>query len=60
MFVFKIRHGSVYLCGHLHTMGGLVPNMYAYQQSGYLELELADWKDSRLYVTDYFQFQIII
>ena len=31
-------------------MAGLVPNMYAVQQTGYLELELADWKDARLLV----------
>lgn len=44
-----LSHGAVYLCGHLHTMAGMVPNMYALQQLGYLELELADWKDSRFY-----------
>lgn len=44
-----LGHGAVYLCGHLHTMAGLVPNMYAIQQTGYLELELGDWKDERLY-----------
>ncbi|XP_053613017.1 transmembrane protein 62-like [Plodia interpunctella] len=38
----------VYLCGHLHTMGGIVPRMYTKQKKGYLELELADWKDSRM------------
>lgn len=38
-----------YLCGHLHQLGGLVPNMYTLQQSGYLELELGDWKENRMF-----------
>ncbi|KAG7305922.1 hypothetical protein JYU34_008475 [Plutella xylostella] len=43
-------HSSqAYLCGHLHSMGGLVPFMYTKQKAGYLELELGDWKDNRLY-----------
>ena len=42
------RHGSVYVCGHLHTLGGLMPHMYSRQKTGYLELELADWKDQRM------------
>lgn len=52
----NIRHligssqGShVYVCGHLHSMGGLVPKMYTKQKKGYLELELGDWKDNRMY-----------
>lgn len=40
--------GWVYLCGHFHMLGGLVPNMYTLQQTGLLELELADWKDNRM------------
>ncbi|XP_021182226.3 transmembrane protein 62 [Helicoverpa armigera] len=39
----------VYVCGHLHSMGGLVPRMYTKQKKGYLELELGDWKDNRMY-----------
>lgn len=39
---------QAYLCGHLHTMGGVVPQMYTLQHSGFLELELADWKDNRV------------
>lgn len=39
---------QAYLCGHLHTMLGVVPNMYTLQQAGFLELELADWKDNRM------------
>ena len=41
--------GSLYLCGHLHTLGGLMSNMYSRQKTGYLELELADWKDQRVW-----------
>ncbi|XP_064082624.1 transmembrane protein 62-like isoform X1 [Macrobrachium nipponense] len=41
--------GLAYMCGHLHTLGGLVPNMYTRQHTGSLELELGDWKDSRIY-----------
>ncbi|CAB3359311.1 Hypothetical predicted protein [Cloeon dipterum] len=43
------KSGYVYLCGHLHQLGGIVPNMYTLQQSGNLELELGDWKDNRVY-----------
>lgn len=38
-----------YFCGHLHTIFGLVPRMYSPHHSGMLELELADWKDNRMY-----------
>uniref|UniRef100_A0A023F0B0 Putative conserved plasma membrane protein n=1 Tax=Triatoma infestans TaxID=30076 RepID=A0A023F0B0_TRIIF len=38
-----------YLCGHFHSMLGFVPNMYTIQQDGFLELELADWKDNRIF-----------
>ncbi|KAM3963689.1 LOW QUALITY PROTEIN: transmembrane protein 62 [Aphomia sociella] len=39
---------QVYFCGHLHSMGGLVPKMYT-TKKGYLELELGDWKDNRMF-----------
>ena len=42
------RNGSVYMCGHLHTLSGLVPNMYSMHKAGTLELELGDWKDGRM------------
>merc|ERR1719189_127224 len=38
-----------YLCGHLHTLNGLAPNMYSTQPEGFLELELGDWKDNRIF-----------
>ncbi|XP_067009565.1 transmembrane protein 62 isoform X2 [Anabrus simplex] len=41
--------GLAYLCGHFHMLGGVVPNMYTLQQAGFLELELGDWKDNRMY-----------
>lgn len=40
---------QVYVCGHLHAMGGLVPRMYTKQRKGFLELELGDWKDNRMF-----------
>ncbi|XP_071454329.1 transmembrane protein 62-like [Hetaerina americana] len=44
-----VGQGLAYLCGHFHTFGGLVPNMYTLQHTGSLELELGDWKDNRIY-----------
>lgn len=43
------QKSQVFLCGHLHSMGGFVPKMYTKQRKGYLELELGDWKDNRMY-----------
>ncbi|KAG8240348.1 hypothetical protein J437_LFUL000823, partial [Ladona fulva] len=43
-----VGQGMAYLCGHFHTFGGLVPNMYTLQHTGSLELELGDWKDNRV------------
>lgn len=43
-----MSHSSAYLCGHLHSMAGLVPKMYTQHQNGLLELELGDWKSNRL------------
>lgn len=39
----------VYMCGHLHQLGGMVPHMYTLQNDGFLELELGDWKSNRTY-----------
>lgn len=44
----KHKPGLVYVCGHLHRLGGLVPKMYTMQKAGFLELELGDWKDNRV------------
>lgn len=41
--------GLVYMCGHLHTLAGMVPRMYVLQHNSFLELELGDWKSTRLY-----------
>lgn len=38
-----------YLCGHLHSLAGLIPHMYALQEDSFLELEVADWKNCRKY-----------
>lgn len=36
-----------HVCGHLHTLRGLVDGLYGRHPSGHLELELADFKDNR-------------
>ncbi|KAM8920792.1 transmembrane protein 62 [Pelodytes ibericus] len=38
-----------YMCGHLHTLGGLAPALYSQHQQGTLELELGDWMSNRRY-----------
>ncbi|XP_008553541.1 transmembrane protein 62 [Microplitis demolitor] len=56
------REGMVYLCGHYHTLGGTLPEMYTIQHAGFLELELGDWKDNRMYrvaAIDHGQFSFI-
>lgn len=47
------QNGYAYLSGHLHTMGGMVPNMYTLHKEGFLELELGDWKHNRMLVVCY-------
>lgn len=47
----QYEEGIVYMCGHLHKLGGMVPRMYTLQQDGFLELELGDWKASRMLVS---------
>lgn len=39
--------GLVYLSGHLHTLGGLAPELYTLHNTGTPELELGDWKENR-------------
>lgn len=41
--------GLVYLSGHLHTLGGLAPQLYTLHHTGTPELELGDWKENRRY-----------
>ena len=36
-----------HVCGHLHTLGGYVSQMYGRHPGGHLELELGDFKDNR-------------
>ncbi|XP_006033617.2 transmembrane protein 62 isoform X1 [Alligator sinensis] len=40
---------TAYLCGHLHTLGGLMPVLHSRHSHGTLELELGDWMDNRRY-----------
>lgn len=44
-----LRLGGPYLCGHYHSLLGLFRGMYTLQPSGFLELELADWKTGRMF-----------
>ncbi|RNA06800.1 BRO1 domain-containing BROX, partial [Brachionus plicatilis] len=44
-----LKNGVAYLCGHLHTLAGLLPSMYSRHSNGLLELELGDWKDNRMF-----------
>ncbi|XP_061752246.1 transmembrane protein 62-like [Nerophis ophidion] len=44
-----MRSAIAYLCGHLHTLGGLMPVLHSRHPSGALELELGDWMDNRKY-----------
>uniref|UniRef100_A0A663MP28 Transmembrane protein 62 n=1 Tax=Athene cunicularia TaxID=194338 RepID=A0A663MP28_ATHCN len=40
---------TAYLCGHLHTLGGLMPALHSQHRGGTLELELGDWMNNRRY-----------
>lgn len=48
-FVFCHIFSGPYMCGHFHTLSGLVKEMYSTHQEGSLELEVGDWKDNRIY-----------
>lgn len=60
----ELRHlmgaSVVHVCGHLHTLGGLMPHMYGKHPSGHLELELGDFKDNRRYFVCRVQILILI
>jgi len=48
--VTEIMTGAlVYLSGHLHTLGGLAPQLYTMHRTGTPEFELGDWKENRRY-----------
>ncbi|XP_073433736.1 transmembrane protein 62 isoform X1 [Dendrobates tinctorius] len=36
-----------YICGHLHTLGGMAPVLHSQHLQGTLELELGDWMHNR-------------
>ncbi|XP_076013792.1 transmembrane protein 62 [Genypterus blacodes] len=42
-----MKSAVAYLCGHLHTLGGLMPVLHSRHPQGTLELELGDWMDNR-------------
>ncbi|NXS49104.1 TMM62 protein, partial [Balaeniceps rex] len=46
-----LSSATAYLCGHLHTMGGLMPALHSQHRGGTLELELGDWMDNRSITT---------
>lgn len=46
---YLISNSVAYLCGHLHTLAGAVPHMYARHRTGTIELEVGDWKDNRIF-----------
>jgi len=46
--LFQTSSGP-YLCGHFHTLLGLVHQMYATQSNSYLEAELSDWSSRRIF-----------
>lgn len=39
--------GVAYLCGHLHTLLDIFPQIHAVHSEGMMELEVGDWKESR-------------
>lgn len=41
---------TAHVCGHLHTLGGLVTRMYGKHRDGHLELELGDFRFTQAYV----------
>ncbi|CAB0020984.1 unnamed protein product, partial [Nesidiocoris tenuis] len=43
------KESLAYLSGHFHTLLDYVPRMHTIQKEHYLELELGDWKDNRLF-----------
>ncbi|XP_072283745.1 transmembrane protein 62 [Pyxicephalus adspersus] len=46
----QVMSSSVaYMCGHLHTLGGMAPVLHSQHQQGTLELELGDWMKNRRY-----------
>lgn len=48
-FIGQHDDSSVFVAGHLHTLGGMVFQMYSLQPEGFLELELGDFMKNRLF-----------
>lgn len=46
-FIGNFDESTVFVAGHLHTLGGLVFRMYTLQPEGFLELELGDFLKNR-------------
>ncbi|XP_024083835.1 transmembrane protein 62-like isoform X2 [Cimex lectularius] len=47
--ISSVKGSLAYVCGHFHSLLGFVPKMYTIQKQGFYELELADWKDNRMF-----------
>lgn len=48
-FIGKFDESSIFVAGHLHTLGSLLFRMYTLQPEGFLELELGDFMKNRLF-----------
>lgn len=48
-FIGNFPESSIYIAGHLHTLGSMVFRMYTLQPEGFLELELGDFMRNRLF-----------
>lgn len=48
-FIGQYDESSIFVAGHLHTLGNFALNMYTLQPEGFLELELGDFMRNRLY-----------
>lgn len=48
-FIGNFDASSIFVAGHLHTLGNLVFRMYTLQPEGFLELELGDFLRNRLF-----------
>uniref|UniRef100_A0A8C6YSL1 Transmembrane protein 62 n=1 Tax=Nothoprocta perdicaria TaxID=30464 RepID=A0A8C6YSL1_NOTPE len=50
---------TAYFCGHLHTLGGLMPVLHSQHHHGTLELELGDWMENRRMLQEEFAHRAI-
>lgn len=48
-FIGQFKESTIFVAGHLHTLGSLVFRMYTLQPEGFLELEVGDFMRNRLF-----------